>query len=71
MNKLDLETVMAPPLAELLRPKMLDDVVGQEHLLGPQGRLRVMLALDALGSIVFWGPPGTGKTTIFLQMLLT
>ncbi len=64
MNKLDLETVMAPPLAELLRPKMLDDVVGQEHLLGPQGRLRVMLALDALGSIVFWGPPGTGKTTI-------
>ncbi len=64
MNELDLESGLAAPLAELLRPKTLDNVVGQEQLLGPQGRLRLMLAHDALGSIIFWGPPGTGKTTI-------
>ena len=54
----------APPLAELLRPKSLEDVVGQEVLLGPEGRLRRMLAAGDLASIIFWGPPGTGKTTI-------
>ena len=64
MNELDLGTVPAAPLAELLRPKTLDDIVGQEQLLGPQGRLSLMLAKGALGSIIFWGPPGTGKTTI-------
>ena len=64
MNELDLEAVPAAPLAEILRPKTLDDVVGQAPLLGPQGRLRLMLAHGALGSIIFWGPPGTGKTTI-------
>jgi len=64
MNELDLESVPAAPLAELLRPKTLDDVVGQDQLLGPNGRLRVMLANNVLGSIIFWGPPGTGKTTI-------
>ena len=57
---------MAPPapLAELLRPKTLDEVVGQESLLGKDGRLRLMLAHDNLGSVILWGPPGTGKTTI-------
>ncbi len=57
---------MAPPvpLAELLRPKTLDEVVGQDGLLGPTGRLRLMLAQGNLGSVIFWGPPGTGKTTI-------
>jgi len=64
MNELDLESVPSAPLAELLRPKTLDDVVGQDQLLGANGRLRVMLAHDALGSIIFWGPPGSGKTTI-------
>ena len=64
MNELDLEAVPAAPLAEILRPKTLDDVVGQAPLLGPQGRLRLMLAHGSLGSIIFWGPPGTGKTTI-------
>ena len=64
MNELDLEAAPAAPLAEILRPKMLDDVVGQQPLLGPQGRLRLMLAHGSLGSIIFWGPPGTGKTTI-------
>ena len=57
---------MAPPapLAELLRPKRLDEVVGQEGLLGPDGRFSLMLAQGNLGSIILWGPPGTGKTTI-------
>ena len=64
MNELDLEAAPAAPLAEILRPKTLDDVVGQRPLLGPQGRLRLMLAYGSLGSIIFWGPPGTGKTTI-------
>jgi len=52
------------PLAEILRPQSLEDVVGQDALLGPGGQLRLMLAHEALGSIIFWGPPGTGKTTI-------
>ena len=64
MDELDLEAAPAAPLAEILRPKTLDDVVGQRPLLGPQGRLRLMLSYGSLGSIIFWGPPGTGKTTI-------
>lgn len=64
MHKRDLETVLVAPFAELLRPKMLNDIVGQEQLLGPQGRLSLMLAQGVLGSIIFWGPPGTGKTKI-------
>ena len=64
MKEPDLEAAQVAPLAEILRPKTLDDVVGQQPLLGPQGRLRLMLAHGALGSIIFWGPPGTGKTTI-------
>src|SRR5262245_52011161 len=52
------------PLADRLRPRRLDEVVGQEHLLGPDGPLGRMLAGGTLGSIVLWGPPGSGKTTI-------
>ena len=52
------------PLADRLRPQKLDDVVGQDHLLGPDGALTRMLATRSLGSLVFWGPPGTGKTTV-------
>lgn len=52
------------PLADRLRPKALDEVVGQEHLLGPEGILRRMLEKGGLRSIIFWGPPGTGKTTV-------
>ncbi|WP_442772893.1 replication-associated recombination protein A [Paenirhodobacter enshiensis] len=52
------------PLADRLRPQSLSDVIGQEHVLGPEGPLGVMLASGSLGSIILWGPPGVGKTTI-------
>ncbi len=52
------------PLAERLRPATLDDVAGQPHLIGPEGTLTRMLARNALASLIFWGPPGVGKTTI-------
>lgn len=52
------------PLAEQLRPKTLDDVLGQEHLTGKNGTIRKMLENDTLNSLIFWGPPGTGKTTL-------
>ena len=52
------------PLADRLRPERLEDVVGQDHLLGPDGALTRMLATGSLGSLIFWGPPGTGKTTV-------
>lgn len=52
------------PLAEKLRPVTLADVVGQDHILGPQGSLTSMLARGTLPSLILWGPPGVGKTTI-------
>ena len=52
------------PLADRLRPARLDDVVGQEHLVGPDGTLTRMLRSGRIGSLVLWGPPGTGKTTV-------
>ncbi len=52
------------PLAERLRPKRLDEIVGQDHLVGPDGTLTRMLARGALASLILWGPPGVGKTTI-------
>ena len=52
------------PLADKLRPEELSDVVGQDHLLGPDGALTRMLDTRSLGSLIFWGPPGTGKTTV-------
>jgi putative ATPase len=52
------------PLADKLRPQKLADVVGQDHLLGPDGALTRMLETRSLGSLIFWGPPGTGKTTV-------
>jgi len=52
------------PLADRLRPQRLDDVVGQEHLTGPEGAIGRMVAAGKLASMILWGPPGTGKTTI-------
>src|SRR3546814_5998537 len=52
------------PLAERLRPTALSDVLGQDHLLGPNAPIGRMLAAGRLSSIVFWGGPGTGKTSI-------
>ena len=52
------------PLADRLRPQTLDQVVGQDHLLGEGGPIRRMIAAGRLGSMILWGPPGTGKTTI-------
>src|SRR5688572_4541984 len=52
------------PLADRLRPTSLGDVVGQEHLTGPDGAIGRMVAAGKLSSMVLWGPPGTGKTTI-------
>ena len=61
----DTESSAGPrPLADTLRPAKLQDVIGQEHLLGPEGPLAVMLASGQIGSVIFWGPPGVGKTTI-------
>jgi putative ATPase len=59
-----LEKSAPRPLADRLRPERLADVVGQDHLLGPDGALTRMLASGSLGSMIFWGPPGTGKTTV-------
>lgn len=52
------------PLADRLRPRRLDEVAGQDHLLGPTGALTRLIRSGSLGSLVFWGPPGTGKTTV-------
>jgi putative ATPase len=52
------------PLADRLRPATLDEVVGQEHLTGPSGAIGRMVAAGKLSSIILWGPPGTGKTSI-------
>ncbi|MCI0599518.1 MAG: replication-associated recombination protein A [Beijerinckiaceae bacterium] len=60
----NLESDAPRPLADRLRPQSLTDVAGQEHLLGPQGALTRLIGSGTLGSLIFWGPPGTGKTTV-------
>ncbi|HEX2063445.1 MAG TPA: replication-associated recombination protein A [Acidimicrobiales bacterium] len=52
------------PLAARMRPRTLDEVVGQEHLLGPGAPLRALMEADRTSSVILWGPPGTGKTTL-------
>lgn len=55
---------MTPPLAEILRPQNLDQFIGQEHLVGKNGFLRKLIENDQIISLIFWGPPGSGKTTL-------
>ena len=52
------------PLASRMRPESLEDIAGQQHLLGEGKILRRMIASDRLPSMIFWGPPGVGKTTL-------
>lgn len=52
------------PLADILRPQTLDDVIGQDHLVGTSGIIRKLLASGFLPSMILWGPPGCGKTTL-------
>ena len=52
------------PLAGRVRPKTLSEFVGQEHLLGPGCMLRTLIESDRISSMIFWGPPGVGKTTL-------
>jgi len=59
-----LKTARGAPLAERMRPRTLDDYIGQEHLLGPGKPLRVEIERDDAGSMILWGPPGVGKTTL-------
>jgi putative ATPase len=57
-------TDSARPLADRMRPRTLEEYAGQEHLIGPGKPLRVQIERDDMGSMIFWGPPGTGKTTL-------
>ncbi|MBN9064822.1 MAG: AAA family ATPase [Rhizobiales bacterium 65-9] len=59
-----LEKEAPRPLADRLRPAKLSEVVGQAHLVGPDGALTRLIEAGSLGSLIFWGPPGTGKTTV-------
>jgi putative ATPase len=63
-DEVELPARTGAPLADRLRPTILADVVGQEHLLGPGGSLSGMIARGSLASLILWGPPGVGKTTI-------
>jgi len=64
MEPLPFSPPLPAPLAERMRPAKLDDVIGQEDLLGPEGPLRSLVERDAYRALLFWGPPGTGKTTV-------
>src|SRR6202040_762685 len=61
-------TPLSQPLADRMRPRTLDEIVGQEHLLGPGKFLSQMVAAHVLHSMILWGPPGTGKTTLAIVL---
>src|SRR5258708_20777761 len=61
-------TPLSQPLADRMRPRTLDEIVGQEHLLGPGKFLSQMVAARVLHSMILWGPPGTGKTTLAIVL---
>lgn len=63
-TRADAATVRTPPLAARMRPRTLDEIVGQEHILGPGKLLRRAIEADRLGSLILYGPPGCGKTSI-------
>ena len=63
-NAAGLDANTPRPLADRLRPRTLDEVAGQDHLLGTDGALQRLITSGSLGSLIFWGPPGTGKTTV-------
>ncbi|MGH9179079.1 MAG: AAA family ATPase, partial [Acidimicrobiales bacterium] len=63
-SALDERLARQAPLAARMRPSTLDEVVGQEHLLAPGAPLRALIDADRLSSLILWGPPGTGKTTL-------
>jgi len=64
MDPLQFTPPPPPPLAERMRPQTLNEVVGQKRILGPGGPLRAVVERDAYRAFLFWGPPGTGKTTV-------
>src|SRR6201997_3249731 len=61
-------TPLSQPLADRMRPRTLDEIVGQEHLLGPGKFLTQMVSAHVLHSLILWGPPGTGKTTLAIVL---
>ena len=63
-----LEKAAPRPLADRLRPKTLSEVTGQDHIVGPEGSLTRMLKAGRIPSIILWGPPGCGKTTISTRL---
>src|SRR6201998_4331468 len=64
ISNFDSATDRTRPLADRMRPRTLEEYAGQEHLIGPGRPLRTQIERDDTGSLIFWGPPGTGKTTL-------